>query len=195
MLIFPHYSRVVWSYNHKTSRSVWPTINVKETVVAAQRSHVSASWSPGLGFCIFTEALSILHCCSTMRSFSSVHRFLCRFGSAGQVGHSMTPLTCCSFGLCFVDVQEEPPELVALMLDLIWSQLFAKSFGCSQIWSLTSSSRLLLGWTTFLMIIQPARTSRPGTTDGHFSSSMSKWSRLGIEESALNTQPAEIRDL
>lgn len=188
MLIFPHYSRVVWSYNHKTSRSVWPTINVKETVVAAQRSHVSGSWSPGLGFCIFTEALSILHCCSTMRSFSSVHRFLCRFGSAGQVGHSMTPLTCCSFGL-FVDVQ------VALMLDLIWSQLFAKSFGCSQIWSLTSSSRLLLGWTTFLMIIQPARTSRPRTTDGHFSSSMSKWSRLGIEESALNTQPAEIRDL
>lgn len=119
MLIFLHYSRVVWSYNHKTSRSVWPTINVKETVVAAQRSHVSGSWSPGLGLCIFTEALSILHCCSTMRSFSSVHRFLCRFGSAGQVGHSLTPLTCCSFGLCFVDVQEEPPELVALMLDLI----------------------------------------------------------------------------
>lgn len=160
LLIFLHYSWVVWSYNHKTSRSVWPIIiNVKETVVAAQRSHVSGSWSPGLGFCIFTEALSILHCCSTMRSFSSVHRFLCRFGSAGQVGHSMTPLTCCSFGLCFVDVQEEPPELVALMLDLIWSQLFAKSFGCSQIWSLTSSSRLLLGWTTFLMIILgPAST-------------------------------------
>lgn len=123
MLIFLHYSRVVWSYNHKTSRSadhVWPTIiNVKETIVAAQRSNVSGSWSPGLGFCIFTEALSILHCCSTMRSFSSVHRFLCRFGSAEQVGHSMTPLMCSSFGLCFVDVQEEPPELVALMLDLI----------------------------------------------------------------------------